>query len=841
MTRSSFTRLAGVLQLEAQQGYKNKAVVGGIRQFVTFWVEKAREEAIDEADLAFVEQTADLLSNYGNLPGTEARGNAVGRLLEKLAEREIRAMKRAGRGAGEKSISEVRPSPVPSPPSLVPSPPPPAPTPPPLKAEKEKPEKAEKPKKSKDKERPSSAEGFLQPVTNLYGVGPRIATLLAKLGVQTVADMLYLFPRRYDDYSLMKPINKLAIGEKVTLIGTIWEVRGRRGRTNQETIHAVVTDGTGQIQVTWFNQPWLLNKLRAGLRVVMQGTVEQYLGRPVFNNPDWEMLALDSLRTGAIVPIYPLTHGLSSHRMRQMMQAVVDQWANKMSDPLPRTIAKRQDLPSLAQAIRHVHQPESQEVLLAARRRLIFDELFLLQLGMLGQRRDWQAVPARPLIPASDLRQQFIASLPYALTGAQGRVIEEIAADLAHEKPMSRMLQGDVGAGKTVVAAAALVTAVAAGAQGALMAPTEILAEQHYRGLSQLLEPLGITAVLLTGSKSAGDKRAAYEALASGQAQVAIGTHALIQPDVAFANLGLTIVDEQHRFGVNQRKALKDKGPDGLTPHMLVMSATPIPRSLALSLYGDLDLSVLDEMPPGRQEIKTRWVRPSERWRCYDFVRRQVNEGRQAFVICPLVEESDKIEATAAVEEHERLQKEIFPEFKLGLVHGKMPASEKEAVMRQFYNGELHLLVSTSVIEVGVDVPNSTVMMIEGANRFGLAQLHQFRGRVGRGQHQSYCLLIADDSSPEAEARLVALEQTNDGFQLAEKDLELRGPGEFFGQRQSGLPELKLASLSDMTMLTAARSEADLLLQTDPFLEAPEHLALQERVRRFWENAGDVS
>jgi ATP-dependent DNA helicase RecG len=403
------------------------------------------------------------------------------------------------------------------------------------------------------------------------------------------------------------------------------------------------------------------------------------------------------------------------------------------------------------------------------------------------------------------------------------------------------MLQGDVGAGKTVVAAAALVTAVAAGAQGALMAPTEILAEQHYRGLSQLLEPLGITAVLLTGSKSAGDKRAAYSALASGQAQVAIGTHALIQPDVAFANLGLTIVDEQHRFGVNQRKALKDKGPDGLTPHMLVMSATPIPRSFALSLYGDLDLSVLDEMPPGRQEIKTRWVRPSERWRCYDFVRRQVNEGRQAFVICPLVEESDKIEATAAVEEHERLQAEIFPEFKLGLVHGKMPSSEKEAVMRQFYNGELHLLVSTSVIEVGVDVPNSTVMMIEGANRFGLAQLHQFRGRVGRGEHQSYCLLIADDTSPEAEARLVALEQTNDGFQLAEKDLELRGPGEFFGQRQSGLPELKLASLSDMTMLTAARSEADLLLQTDPFLEAPEHLALQERVRRFWENAGDVS
>lgn len=814
MSRSSFNRLANVLQLEAQQGYKNKAVVGGIRQFVTFWVSKAREEAIDEADAAFVEQTADLLSGYGALPGTEARANAINRLLEKLAERDLRVQKLP---ASRQKIIVEQEEPV----TAVPAPPPPA--------------------ASRQRATAKTTADLEQPVTSLYGVGPRIATLLAKLGVETVGDMLQLYPRRYDDYSIMKPIQRLETGEKVTLIGTVWDVRARRTRGNQEVIQAVITDGTGQIQATWFGQPWQLNKLRAGLRVVMQGTVEQYLGRPVFNNPDWEMLALDSLRTGAIVPIYPLTQGLSSHRMRQMMQGVVEQWASRMVDPLPAGVVQRQKLLPLGRAIHHIHLPESQESLVAARRRLIFDELFLLQLGMLGQRRDWQSIPARPLAPTDDLRQRFIASLPYTLTGAQGRVIGEIVADLAQAKPMSRMLQGDVGAGKTVVAAAALVTAVAAGAQGALMAPTEILAEQHYRGLSQLLAPLGITAVLLTGSKSAADKRAAYEALASGAAQVAIGTHALIQPDVAFANLGLTIVDEQHRFGVDQRKALKDKGPAGLTPHMLVMSATPIPRSLALSLYGDLDLSALDEMPPGRQEIKTRWVRPSERWRCYDFVRRHINEGRQAYVICPLVEESDKIEAVAAVEEYERLQSEIFPEFKLGLVHGKLPASEKEAVMRQFYAGELHMLVSTSVIEVGVDVPNSTVMMIEGANRFGLAQLHQFRGRVGRGEHQSYCLLVADETTPEAEARLVALEQSNDGFQLAEKDLELRGPGEFFGRRQSGLPELKLASLSDMTMLTAARAEADLILQTDPFLEAAEHQALQQRVRRFWDNTGDVS
>jgi ATP-dependent DNA helicase RecG len=390
-----------------------------------------------------------------------------------------------------------------------------------------------------------------------------------------------------------------------------------------------------------------------------------------------------------------------------------------------------------------------------------------------------------------------------------------------------------------------MLMAAKAGAQAALMAPTEILAEQHYQGLSQLLSPIAVTVCLLTGSTPESERRQIYEGLASGQIQVAIGTHALIQENVQFQNLALAVIDEQHRFGVDQRAALRQKGAEiengRPNPHILVMSATPIPRTLALSLYGDLDLSILDEMPPGRQEIKTRWLRSSERERAYAFIRRQVQEGRQAYVIYPLVEESDKLDEKAAVEEHARLQNEVFPNLKVGLIHGRLKSAEKEAVMRSFYTGETDILVATSVIEVGVDVPNSTIMLIEGANRFGLAQLHQFRGRVGRGQHQSYCILIADSGSAVAEERLQALEQTNDGFELAEKDLEIRGPGQFFGRRQSGLPELRLASLLDMEMVTRAREEAEQVYRADPDLARPDHELLREQVGRFWQDAADVS
>jgi ATP-dependent DNA helicase RecG len=485
-----------------------------------------------------------------------------------------------------------------------------------------------------------------------------------------------------------------------------------------------------------------------------------------------------------------------------------------------------------------MHFPANADRLARARRRLSFDEFFILQLGVLRQRAQWQSDPGIPIRGGRDALDAFLGSLPYQLTGAQQRVLNEILADLEGERPMSRLLQGDVGSGKTVVAASALLATAAAGYQSVLMAPTEILAEQHLATLAGMLSCHGVNVALLTGSVPRAEREAIHAGLVSGEIDVLVGTHAVLERGVEFQSLALAIVDEQHRFGVRQRGILRSKGHN---PHMLVMSATPIPRSLALTLYGDLELSVIDEMPPGRQPIQTRWFMPAERERAYRFLHAQVKKGFQAYVICPLVEESEKIEAKAAVEEYERLQKTIFPDLRLGLMHGRLKSEKKESVMRQFSEQELDILVSTSVIEVGIDVPNATVMMIEGANRFGLSQLHQFRGRVGRGQSQSYCILLSDATTDLSEERLRAIEESNDGFQLAEKDLELRGPGDFFGTRQSGLPELKLASLGDTPLLEKARQEAKALFAQDPNLSHPDHRLLARQVRAFWGGEGDLS
>ncbi len=819
----SFNRLERVIDLEAKQGFQDKAVVGGIRQFAAYWVSQAREEAADEADLALVEQIAETLSEYSRLPGVEARAKTIEQLKAKLRVRSEREK------TEQQDVVAPKASVEPEPPIVV-----------------EEVAPVEEIEEAEPKPIPPDPEALRQPVTTIKGAGPRIAERLAALGVETIWDLLHVFPRRYDDYTLLKPIGRVDYGEQVTVIGTIWETRARRVR-DLKIVQTTINDGTGSIQATWFNQPWLAEKLKAGTQIVLSGTVDQFLGRPVFENPEWEPLAIEPLRTRRIVPVYPLTSGLSAHKMRDIVNQAVENWAVRVPDPLPATIREKRRFYRLSKALQQIHFPDSQETLHRARQRLIFDELFELQLGMLGQRREWQSSPGVPIPYADDVIEKFASQLPFELTAAQQRVIGEIAIDMAKEVPMNRLLQGDVGSGKTVVAAVAMISTAQAGMQAALMAPTEILAEQHYQGLSKLLAEVGIATHLLTGSITGADRESIYASLADGTAQVVIGTHALIQGSVRFQRLGLVVIDEQHRFGVDQRRALRDKGiasPVGSqqsSPHLLVMSATPIPRSLALSLYGDLDLSILDEMPPGRQTIKTYWLKPSERERAYAFVRGQIEIERQAFVICPLVEESDKIEGKAAVEEYERLQKQVFPDLKLGLLHGRMKSEEKEAAMRAFYNRETDILVATSVIEVGIDVPNSTVMLIEGANRFGLAQLHQFRGRVGRGEHQSYCLLLADTVTGDAEERLTALEKTNDGFLLAEKDLEIRGPGEFLGRRQSGLPELHLASLTDMKMLEMAREEAQALFEVDPYLEQPEHQLLREQVVELWQQAGDVS
>jgi ATP-dependent DNA helicase RecG len=819
----AISRLERVIELESKQGYKDKAVVGGIGQFATFWVSRAREEAVGEADLALIEQIAETLSNYSRLPGSEARANAIDLLRKKIAAQIDRSK--------DSRLAKAGPA---------------RPDPPPKKKVKSKQDLSTPIAPEPEKIETPDPELFKRPVTDIKGVGPRIAERLEVLGIQTIDDLLYHFPYRYDDYTLLKPINQLVYGEMVTVIGTVWETRVRQVRNNK-IVQSTITDGTGKIQATWFNQPWLVGKLRAGMQIVVSGKVDQFLGRPVFQNPDWEQLEMEPLRTRRIVPIYRLTSGISANKLREIVRRVLDNWGQRLPDPLPAEIRQRRGFYSLSKAIQQVHFPDSQETLHRARQRLIFDELFQLQLGMLGYRRDWQSVPGTPIPFDGPAIEQFIEQLPFSLTASQQRVIAEIGSDLANQIPMNRLLQGDVGSGKTVVAAAAMVLTSRAGFQTAIMAPTEILAEQHYQGLKKLLANLDIEIGLLKGSMPKSERKKVLAKLANGEIQVIAGTHALIQEGVEFSRLALAIIDEQHRFGVDQRQALREKGvghhDNGKqpNPNLLVMSATPIPRSLALTLYGDLDLSIIDEMPPGRREIKTHWLRPSERERAYSFVRGQIDMGRQAFIICPLVEESDKIQAKAAVEEYERLKEQVFPDLKLGLLHGRMKGNEKESAMRQFYNGEADILVATSVIEVGIDIPNSTVMIIEGANRFGLAQLHQFRGRVGRGEHQSYCLLLADKVTGDAEERLTALEKSNDGFLLAEKDLEIRGPGEFLGRRQSGLPELHLASLTDMDMLEIGRQEAQSIYNDDPYLKKPDHEGLREKVSTLWLHAGDIS
>jgi ATP-dependent DNA helicase RecG len=539
------------------------------------------------------------------------------------------------------------------------------------------------------------------------------------------------------------------------------------------------------------------------------------------------------------------------------MKEVVDRWAWQLTDFLPPELRQRLGLLELPQAISQAHYPDDEAGKDKARTRLAFDELFLLQLGVMGRKRGWQE--SRPGVPFDvdvPLCETFIKSLPFELTAAQQKVLGEILADLRQPRPMCRLLQGEVGSGKTVVAAAALLVAAANGYQGAFMAPTEILAEQHFATICGLLARLGaqegegymrsyagllsrpLRVALLIGDIKQAGKRQLREEIQAGTIDIIIGTHALVQKGVAFRQLGLAVVDEQHRFGVEQRSALREKG---FNPHMLVMTATPIPRTLALTLYGDLDLSVIDEVPPGRQAVKTKWLNPRQRDSAYAFIRRQVAEGRQAFIICPLIEESEAVAAQAAVTEYEQLSREVFLDLRLGLLHGRLSAADKDGVMQRFRRGELDILVSTPVIEVGIDVSNATVMLVESADRFGLSQLHQFRGRVGRGPEQSYCMLLAENPSEVGRERLDIIENVQDGFKLAEEDLKLRGPGEFFGTRQSGLPDLRMARLSDVALLETARNEAVNLFKIDPALGKTEHSLLAQELARVWPKSSEWS
>ncbi len=861
MTNAAIEKLQRILKLESQK-YEDQAVTRGLGSFALAFVADAQRNGLATG---WAENVADRMRRYSAATEIEARKAAMTELLEFLqtAVQGEKPLPHAPVPTSELPSSRRPAAPMSSGPitrltDAVGSPP------------------AQRSQPAPDKQAgypvrtitPASLVqsrlGLDASIEQINGIGPANARLFQKLGISSIRDLLFYFPARYDDYSALKTINRLEYDETVTILGRVATVFRQKTKSGLYIVRVGLEDASGMINCSWFRDERgveaLMKQLVVGREIVVSGKVGEYMGRLTFGNPTFELAEREWITGGRIVPVYRLTEGLHPMLVRRIMTRVSEYWSQKVTDYLPDTARRNAGLVTLPDALREIHFPRDARTCETARRRLAFDELFTVQMSVLRQRMLWRNEPA-PAMKFDDLKLSALSgALPYTLTGAQSRAIQRISKDMQSAVCMRRLLQGDVGSGKTVVAALGMALAASNGYQSALMAPTEILAEQHFKNFEKLFALFAdrqastpIKVRLLTGSTKVAEKRAIKEELQTGAVHIVIGTHALIQEDVSFSRLGFVVVDEQHRFGVEQRKALRSKGAPGadgkpVNPHTLFMTATPIPRTLALTLYGDLDNTVLDELPPGRQPIDTHWFMPTERERAYAFVRGQVGQGRQAFVICPLVVESDKVEAKAAVEEHARLQKDVFPNLKLGLLHGRMKSREKEDVMAAFAANEINVLVSTSVVEVGIDVPNATVMMIEGANRFGLSQLHQFRGRVGRGAFASTCLLLADSAGAVSDQRLQAIVSTQDGFKLAEKDLEIRGPGEFFGTRQSGEPELKLVGIGDRDLLDVARNQAELIYAGDPNLQKPEHAALNNRITDFWASrtsegvsAGDAS
>lgn len=643
---------------------------------------------------------------------------------------------------------------------------------------------------------------------------------LEKLNIFTLYDFLFHIPFRYEDFSLISPIANVQAGEKVTIQGEVVEVKNIFTKHAKKIQKAVIKDETGEIEAIWFNQPFIPKVLHAGDRISMSGRIGTFTNKVVLETPEYESLGADNhtIHTGRLVPVYPETHGVSSKWLRRQVFKLLQTNHQEIHDFLPDELRKKHAYPTLFEALQTIHFPNTFADITKAKERLAYDELLLLQLNSLKRKKDWQQI-LRGHAFSIDKHQQAIESfwnsLPFTLTNAQRNAVHEIFQDLASEKPMNRLLEGDVGSGKTVVAAIAMYVAYLNGFQSVLMAPTEILAQQHYATISKLLAPLHVTVGLATGStkhyetrsKEQGKKTPHDSTFMILDSHILVGTHAVLSKNINFDKLGLVVIDEQQRFGVEQRAIIREKGKN---PHLLTMTATPIPRTVALTMYGDLDLSVLSEMPKGRKEIKT-WLVPEEKRNgAYDWIRKQITEtDSQVFIICPFIEESENMQTIkAATKEFERLQKEVFPDLKLGLLHGKMKAKEKDAVLQAFKNKQFAILVATPVVEVGIDIPNATVIMIEAAERFGLAQLHQLRGRVGRGDKQSYCLLFTDSKNDQTRNRLQAMETSHSGAELAELDLKLRGPGDIYGTLQHGRYHLKVATFSDFILIEKTKNDA---------------------------------
>jgi ATP-dependent DNA helicase RecG len=893
---SALETLVKILKLERDQGYKNTAVIGGLGAYSQQWTEDAHKQARIEMHHLLVDDISQLMHGYAQIDSNHERHEVVSYMLDRI-------MMRIKEPRSDFVPSKDWAAEMKSPPKKKrDDPPPPKREKTPPRQEKQKSQPQQKSKSSKQQsqsqqQRPGSSssnhlsleaefdeahtsgeidlppeprlerpprsprppldleeqadriQGLSAPVVSIKGVGKRMVETLANLKTQRnqpiehVEDLLAYYPIRYDDYTRMLPIARLEPNTVVTVIGTVRGSHVRAGGRGLKNFVFQLDDGTASLLVTMFGQQWMRNKVRDGDALVLSGKVSIYRNQLQMANPEWETLDGENLHTRGIVPVYRLTEGLKAKRLRVLMHDTINFWSPRLPDYVPESVLERTELADLGWALKNVHFPESWDHRRHARERLTFDELLLMQLAILRKRREWQSVPATPLEVADDWLDNFVDTVfPYEFTGAQNRIMNDIRRDMAKAVPMNRLIQGDVGSGKTAVAIAALAIAFANDKQAAFMAPTSILAEQHYRGVTEALEQIEVSirpkVALLTGSLPKAERDAVYAGMADGSIDIVVGTHSLIQEGVEFFDLGLAIIDEQHRFGVNQRSALRGKGTN---PHLLQMTATPIPRTLALVLYADLDLSVMDEMPPGRTPVKTFVRMPVEREHCYDFIKSHLEAGRQAFIVHPLVEASETIDAPAAVEAYDQL-KDVFFEFNVGLLHGKMKPDDKDEAMQAFADGTYDVLVTTSVAEVGVNIPNATVMMIEGANRFGLAQLHQFRGRVGRGQHAGYCLLIPDSETAFEDPRLTAMKESTDGFELAEKDWQLRGAGDLLGARQSGsttyisFPDVVTPDLSRLS-----HREAQTLYAEDPDLSLPEHTLLNQRLQQLVDRMADVT
>ena len=794
-----------VLRLEAERGYTDKAVMGGLGLFLDRWRGELTEEEVDSLSPSLTAALAQ--RKYHELP-PDLRERWVHEALTALGDH-------ASASAEQQPEKRARPL---SPRALSPAP---------------------------------AAPTLDSPPTIVRGVGPGVAAKLENLSVTTVRGLLYHYPARH---LTVTNVSELDGGQETAVVGTVWDVGSRgfgRGQAIRST-EAVLGDATGNVQVVWFNQPYVARYVNAGDCILVSGYFRAYRGRPTLEASNYEVIQDDAegFAPGSLVPVYPATKGLTQRALRKIIGNALDAWLPRLHDPIPEAVRHRQRLMSLPAALRAYHRPESPEAKATARRRLAFDEMLLRQLFLLARKHNWQEAPAVRLPMHREALRSYVGALPFALTNAQRRVLREVLDDIAETKPAHRLVEGDVGSGKTVVALGAMLNTVACGYQSALMAPTEILAEQHFQTISRLLEgfqqpinapnrltmsvdplPRPVVVGLLLGSHTKRQKDALRREARDGGVDILVGTHALLQEDTAIPNLALAVVDEEHRFGVAQRNTLTSIG--GLRPHLISMSATPIPRSLALTVYGDLDISTIDELPPGRIPSRTRWLRPDQREQAVRFIRKEVAAGHQAFVVCPIIEESESLQVSAAVEEYRRLAEEVLPDLRVGLLHGRMGLVEKTAAMERFRAGDVQVLVSTPVVEVGVDIPNATVMMVEAADRFGLSALHQLRGRVGRGDAQGYCILMADTVTDATRERLEVLEQESDGFRVAEADLRLRGPGELAGTRQSGLPDLQLADLNDVDLVSATREEADALLSIDPHLQQDAHRLLATALERL--------